>query len=92
MKKIILLLVIAAVAAAGYFFYKKYSDAGKNGNGRLVSCNGRLEATEVSIATKLAGRIEEVMVLMGHTKIETTLIYCNIKQDNVRESYRKYAA
>ena len=37
-------------------------------------------------------RIEEVMVLMGHTKIETTLIYCNIKQDNVRESYRKYAA
>lgn len=37
-------------------------------------------------------RIEEVMVLMGHTKIETTLIYCNIRQDNVRESYRKYAA
>ena len=37
-------------------------------------------------------RIEEVMTLMGHTKIETTLIYCNIKQDNVRESYRKYAA
>lgn len=37
-------------------------------------------------------RIEEVMVLMGHTKLETTLIYCNIKQDNVRESYRKYAA
>lgn len=37
-------------------------------------------------------RIEEVMVLMGHTKIETTLIYCNIKQDSVRESYRKYAA
>lgn len=36
-------------------------------------------------------RIEEVMVLMGHTKIETTLIYCNIKQDNVRESYRKYS-
>lgn len=24
-------------------------------------------------------RIEEVMILMGHTKIETTLIYCNIK-------------
>ena len=37
-------------------------------------------------------RIEEVMVLMGHTKIETTLLYCNIKQDGVRESYRKYAA
>ena len=37
-------------------------------------------------------RLEEVMVLMGHTKPETTLIYCNIKQSNVRESYRKFAA
>lgn len=37
-------------------------------------------------------RIEEVMVLMGHTKIETTLIYCNIKEANVREAYRKYVA
>ena len=37
-------------------------------------------------------RIEEVMVLMGHTKMETTLIYCNIKQDNVRESFRRLSA
>ena len=37
-------------------------------------------------------RIEEVMVLMGHSKVETTLIYCNIRQDNIRESYRRYAA
>ena len=48
-----------------------------------------------TFATDLLGRgmrIEEVMVLMGHVKVETTLIYCNIKQDNIRESYRKYAA
>lgn len=37
-------------------------------------------------------RLEEVMVLMGHKKSETTLIYCNVKQDNVRESYRRFAA
>ena len=37
-------------------------------------------------------RLEEVMVLMGHSKVETTLIYCNIKQDSVRESYRRFAA
>ena len=47
-----------------------------------------------TFATDLLGRgmrIEEVMVLMGHVKVETTLIYCSIKQDNIRESYRKYA-
>lgn len=37
-------------------------------------------------------RIEEVMVLMGHTKVETTLIYCNIKESNVRESFRRLSA
>lgn len=48
-----------------------------------------------TFATDLLGRgmrIEEVMVLMGHVKVETTLIYCSIKQNNIRESYRKYAA
>ena len=32
-------------------------------------------------------KIEEVMVLMGHSKIDTTLIYADIKQTNVKESF-----
>lgn len=65
MKKIIILLVIVAVAGLGYYFYKQYRDAQKADRSWLVSGNGRLEATEVSIAAKLAGRIEEIMVDEG---------------------------
>ena len=34
--------------------------------------------------------IEQVQVLLGHTKIDTTLRYANVQQSNVRYSHRKY--
>lgn len=36
-------------------------------------------------------RLEDLAKLMGHSKIETTLIYCDIQQENVKNSYRKCA-
>lgn len=48
-----------------------------------------------TFATEMASKgmkIEELAKLMGHAKLETTLIYCNIKQENVRNSYYKYCA
>lgn len=47
-----------------------------------------------TFATEMMNRgmkIEELAKLMGHQKIETTLIYCSIAQENVRNSYRKCA-
>ncbi len=34
--------------------------------------------------------IEQVQVLLGHTKIDTTLRYANVQQTNVRYSHQKY--
>lgn len=34
--------------------------------------------------------IEQVQVLLGHTKIDTTLRYANVQQANVRYSHQKY--
>ena len=34
--------------------------------------------------------IEQVQVLLGHTKIDTTLRYANVQQNNVRYSHQKY--
>ena len=34
--------------------------------------------------------VEQVQVLLGHTKIDTTLRYANVKQSNVRHSHQKY--
>ncbi len=65
MKKIIILLVIVVVAGAGYHFYRQYQEKEKSAHAWLFSGNGRLEATEVSIAAKLAGRIEDILVNEG---------------------------
>ena len=47
-----------------------------------------------TIATDLLSRgmhIEEVKELLGHEKLDTTMLYCTIKEQNVREAFRKYA-
>ncbi len=34
--------------------------------------------------------IEEVKELLGHVKLDTTMIYCTISRENVKHSHRKY--
>lgn len=34
--------------------------------------------------------IQEVRVLLGHSKIDTTLIYCNVAESNIQMSHKKY--
>ena len=36
--------------------------------------------------------IEQVQVLLGHSKIDTTLCYAMVDQENVRQSHRRYIA
>ncbi len=46
-----------------------------------------------TMATRAIGKgmpIEQVQVLLGHTKIDTTLRYANVQQNNVRFSHQKY--
>jgi len=47
-----------------------------------------------TIATDLLSRdmpIEQVKEFLGHEKIDTTLIYCTVREENVRMSHRKFA-
>jgi len=47
-----------------------------------------------TIATDLLNRgmpIEQVKEFLGHEKLDTTMIYCAIKQESVQASHRKYA-
>ncbi|WP_246892406.1 HlyD family secretion protein [Achromobacter xylosoxidans] len=62
-RKLIPLLAIVAVAAAGYYGWRMLSDTGPGAG--FVSGNGRIEATEVDVATKLAGRVQDVLVAEG---------------------------
>lgn len=47
-----------------------------------------------TVATDLLARgmnIEEVKEFLGHEKLDTTMIYCTVKEEHVRASHRKYA-
>lgn len=47
-----------------------------------------------TIATDLLSRgmpIEQVKEFLGHEKLDTTMIYCTIREENVHASHRKYA-
>lgn len=47
-----------------------------------------------TVATDLLSRgmsIEQVKEFLGHEKLDTTMIYCTVKADNVQASHRKYA-
>jgi len=56
-------LIAAALALAGWYAWQWF--ASSQDNGAFVSGNGRIEATEIDIATKLPGRINEILVEEG---------------------------
>lgn len=44
-------------------------------------------------ASNLAARgcpLQDLKVLMGHSRLDTTMIYCDIKEDNISRSYQQY--
>ncbi|MEI7935290.1 MAG: HlyD family efflux transporter periplasmic adaptor subunit [Verrucomicrobiota bacterium] len=64
LKKMVRLAVIAAaVAAIATLAWTALKSSGPGAG--FVSGNGRIEATEIDVATKLAGRVQEIMVNEG---------------------------
>lgn len=61
--KLIPALVVAALAVAGWFAWQRVG-AGHE-DGAFIGSNGRIEATEVDIATKLPGRVGDILVEEG---------------------------
>lgn len=62
-KEILILLIIIAVIIFGLYFWKSLKNEGP-GDG-FISGNGRIEATEIDISTKLASRIDDILVNEG---------------------------
>jgi len=61
-KQILTVLLIIAVAAV---VWKAGPWQGKDGAGAFISGNGRIEATEISVASQRPGRLQEVLVREG---------------------------
>ncbi len=62
-KKLILVAVVAIAAAVGYYAWSRRDPPGP-GPG-FASGNGRIEATEIDVATKLGGRVDDILVNEG---------------------------
>lgn len=58
-----LLVGIVVLAGIGYYAWRTLSDPGLPDG--FVSGNGRIEATEIDIAAKIAGRIDQILVREG---------------------------
>ncbi len=58
---LVILAVIALAAGAGFYTWQKLHPQ----NVGLASGNGRIEATDIDIAAKIAGRIEKIFVKEG---------------------------
>ena len=56
----------------------------------IDSLKGSLSSIEAANAIKKGMPIEEVQALLGHAKIETTMIYCTIATENVKHSHHKF--
>ena len=65
MKKLIISLIVIAVVGLAVYSVKSYRENAIYRNPAFASGNGRLEATEVNISTKLAGKIEQILVDEG---------------------------
>ncbi len=63
LKMVLAGLALLAAAAGGWYWWQTTHDDGL-GEG-FVSGNGRIEATEIAVATKLAGRVKDILVSEG---------------------------
>lgn len=62
-KKMVLLTSAVAIVAIAVLVWSTLQPSGPGAG--FVSGNGRIEATEIDVATKLAGRVEEILVNEG---------------------------
>lgn len=52
----------------------------------------RFRRTMATRALNKGMPIQEVQILLGHSKIDTTMIYCSVDEDNIKLSHKKYVA
>ena len=65
MKKTIIVLFVLCAAGIAFFAYRTYQNNLRNNIPGIAHGNGRLEATEVDVATKISERIEKILVEDG---------------------------
>ena len=93
MKKIIIALAIVCTIGLAFFGYRTLKENARNNIPGIAHGNGRLEATEVDIASKLAGRIDNIMVNDGDMVKKgqvVALMQTNVLSAELEQAKAKY--
>ncbi|AHB04200.1 MULTISPECIES: HlyD family secretion protein [Pandoraea] len=86
-------LAVLVVIGLGWYGWKTYNHTGPGAG--FASGNGRIEATEVDIATKLAGRVEAIyvkegdFVKAGQVLAKMQIDTLNAQRDEARAQYQQ---
>jgi len=56
----------------------------------IIAYPHKFRRTVASRAANKGMPIQEIQVLLGHSKIDTTMIYCNVDEENIRLSHARY--
>ena len=62
-KTLITAAIVVALAAGGWYAWRNYQ--ANQENSAFLGSNGRIEATEIDVATRLAGRVDKILVDEG---------------------------
>jgi HlyD family secretion protein len=85
----ILLLIVAIGGAGGAIYWLKYSRPSLPAG--IVSGNGRLEADEIDISTKFAGRVAEILVDEGD-RVKAGQVVARMDTSDLEASLKKVEA
>jgi len=64
-KVLVIVVVVIAAGGIGWYTYHRYRVAQEQKYPKFYSGNGRLEATEVYVSAKIAGRIDQIFIKEG---------------------------
>lgn len=93
MKKTVIVLCVLCAAGIAFFAYRTWQDNLRNNIPGIAHGNGRLEATEVDVATKISERIEKILVQDGElvkkgqilAVMQTSVLQAELAQAKARE-------
>ncbi len=86
---LVLAAVVAVLGLLAWYGWKQWRDAGP-GEG-FIQGNGRIEATEIDMAAKLGGRIEDILVREGDF-VQAGQVLARMRSDTLQAQQREAEA
>lgn len=88
-KNLVFVAIFTGIAVAAWWGWSGY--VGREAKVGLIRGNGRIEATEVDIATRLPGRVEEIMVREGDF-VRTGQVLARMQLDSLQAQHAEAQA